>query len=103
VPIFLGLYEIDGHQSIAITLAMDIPETKEEGGPTTTQQLVEDVDAGIVEKPARGDVDDAHELFHGQPESFVYSAKEANRVRMKLDCILLPMVCQLPSLVKQAY
>jgi hypothetical protein len=77
---------------------MDIPETKEEGGPTTTQQHVEDMDAGAVEKPARGDVDDAHELFQGQPESFVYSAKEANRVRMKLDCILLPMVCKLPSL-----
>ena len=36
--------------------------------------------------------DDALELFDGPPENFVYSAKEANRVRWKLDLILLPMV-----------
>lgn len=36
--------------------------------------------------------DDAFELFDGRPEDFVYSAREANKVRWKLDLILLPMV-----------
>ena len=73
---------------------MDKPDTKEQDGLATTQQHVEGIDAGTVEKPVWDDVDDAHELFHGQPENFVYSAKEANRVRMKFDFILLPMVCK---------
>lgn len=71
-------------------------ETKQVG-PTEIHQgvqvsTVEDVDAEVSEKPLPDHVDDAHKLFHGQPENFVYTAKEANRVRWKLDLILLPMV-----------
>lgn len=36
--------------------------------------------------------DDAFELFDGRPEDFVYSAQEANKLKWKLDLILLSMV-----------
>ncbi len=70
----------------AETKAVDLP---------MTQQSVRNGDVedpGMTEKPLPPGHDDALELFNDSPESFVYSAKEANRVRMKLDFILLPMV-----------
>jgi len=60
---------------------------------TVTQQSVQNGQIeglkGIALPEGR---DDAFELFDGRPEDFVYSAKEANKVRWKLDLILLPMV-----------
>lgn len=77
---------------------MGNPEESEGGDLAAVPSNVQNVqvgsveDAEVMQKPLPGSVDDAHELFHGQPENFVYTAKEANRVRMKLDFILLPMV-----------
>jgi hypothetical protein len=49
-------------------------------------------DEDKIEKPLPHGHDDALGLFGGTLQDFTYSAKEAARVRMKLDAILLPMV-----------
>lgn len=49
---------------------------------------------GDIKRLSVGDVDTAFELFESPQENFVYSAKEANKVRIKLDLIILPMVAQ---------
>lgn len=36
--------------------------------------------------------DNALDIFDGRPEEFVYTSKEATRVRWKIDLIMLPMV-----------
>ena len=41
--------------------------------------------------------DQALDVFAGRPEALIYSSQEANRVRWKLDLILLPMA-RLPPL-----
>lgn len=64
-----------------------VPET------TNTNNGTFEVFASAIEEKTRGvEHDDAAELFAGTGEVFQYTAREASRVRWKLDLILLVMV-----------
>ena len=55
-----------------------------------------EVHTSTINEKTRGvEHDDAANLFEGDGGVFEYTQVEANRVRLKLDMILLPMVCPL--------
>lgn len=51
--------------------------------------------SAINEKTRGVEHDDAANLFEGEGGVFEFTQVEASRVRLKLDMILLPMVCAL--------